>query len=84
MTAKSFVDSNDVSHRKLSMTTLPEIEAAADALSPQQKQELFLFLAARLRTDATQLPTPREFSREQIDSWIADDEEGMRRFEAEV
>jgi hypothetical protein len=66
------------------MTTLPEIEAAADALSPQQKQKLFLFLAARLRTDTTNLPTPREFSREQIDAWIADDEKGMRRFEAEV
>lgn len=64
------------------MTTLPEIEAAADALSPQQKQELFLFLATRLRADATQLPTPREISREQMDGWIADDEAGMRRFQA--
>ncbi|MGH9639961.1 MAG: hypothetical protein ACRD3Y_07870 [Bryobacteraceae bacterium] len=61
------------------MTTLPEIEAAADALPLQQKQELFLFLAARLRADATQLPAPREFNREQIDAWIADDETGMRR-----
>jgi hypothetical protein len=64
------------------MTTLPEIEAAADALPPQQKQELFLFLAARMRADATQLPAPREFSREQIDAWITDDEAGMRRFQA--
>lgn len=64
------------------MTTLPEIEAAADALPQQQKQELFLFLATRLRADASQLPAPREFSREQIDAWIADDEAGMRRFQA--
>jgi len=31
------------------MSTLKEIEAAADALPPAQKQELLLFLAARLR-----------------------------------
>lgn len=61
------------------MSTLAEIESAADALPPEQKQELFLFLAARLR-GAGQLPSPREFSREQIEAWIADDEEGMRRF----
>jgi hypothetical protein len=30
------------------MSTLPEIEAAADALPLEQKQELFMFLAARL------------------------------------
>lgn len=63
------------------MNTLADIEAAADALSPQQKQELFLFLATRLRADETQPPPPREFSREQIEGWIADDEAGMRRFQ---
>lgn len=61
------------------MSTLAEIEAAVDSLPSEQKQELFLFLAARLR-GAGQLPQPREFSREQIEAWIADDEEGMRRF----
>jgi len=61
------------------MSTLAEIEAAADSLPPEQKQELFLFLAARLRS-AGQLPQTRDFSREQIQQWIADDEEGMRRF----
>jgi len=64
------------------MTTLTEIEAAADALSSEQKQELFLFLAARLRAGSTQLSSPREFSRPQIEAWITDDEEGMRRFQA--
>ncbi len=62
------------------MSTLAEIEAAADSLPPEQKQELFLFLAARLRGGG-QLPPPREFSPEQIEAWIADDEEGMRRFQ---
>jgi hypothetical protein len=64
------------------MTTLAEIEAAADALSTEQKQELFLFLAVRLR-GAGQLPSPREYTQEQIEAWIADDEDGMRRFREE-
>ncbi len=63
------------------MNTLAEIEAAADALPPKSKEELFLFLAARLR-GAGGIPPPREFSREQIEGWIADDEKGMRRFRA--
>lgn len=63
------------------MSTIDEIEAAIDSLPSDQKQELFLYLAARLR-GAGQLPPPREFSREQIEAWIADDEEGMRRFRA--
>ena len=34
------------------MSTLIEIEEAADTLPPEQKQELILFLTARLRADA--------------------------------
>jgi len=63
------------------MNTLAEIEAAADSLPSEQMQELFLFLAARLRGTG-QLPPPREFTVDQIKAWIADDEEGMRRFRA--
>ncbi len=62
------------------MSTLTEIETAAEALPPEQKQELFLFLATRLCAGGGPLPAPREFSREQIAGWIANDEEGMRRF----
>jgi len=61
------------------MSTLAEIEAAADALPSEQKQELFLFLAARLRAEG-ELPEPRRFSREQMSAWIAQDEEDMRHF----
>jgi hypothetical protein len=50
------------------MSTLSEIEAAADALPPEQKQELFLFLAARMRGGAGKLPPPRDISRKQIDA----------------
>jgi len=62
------------------MSTLAEIEAAIDALPAEQKQELLVFLAARLRADGTPLPEPREFSRDQIQSWINEDEAEMRRF----
>jgi hypothetical protein len=62
------------------MTTLTELKAAIDELPSEQQQELFLFLAARFRAGPTQLPPPRKFSRSQIDAWIAEDEEGLRRF----
>ena len=62
------------------MGTLAEIEAAVDALTQEQKEELFLFLATRLRADRSELPPPREFTREQLERWIADDEAGYRRF----
>jgi hypothetical protein len=62
------------------MKTLADIEAAVDTLSAEQQQELFLFLAARLRAGASPLPAPREFSRAQIDAWIAEDEADFERF----
>jgi hypothetical protein len=65
------------------MSTLAEIEAAADGLPPAQKEELLLFLASRLRAETVQMPPPREFSREQMEQWIAEDEDGYRRFLAE-
>lgn len=61
------------------MNTLDEIEAAADALSPQEKQELLIFLATRLRRERKQALPPRRFSREQIEAWIAEDEADMER-----
>jgi len=64
------------------MSTLMEIEAAADRLPAEEKQELILFLAARLRAAGAELPPPRSFSKEQIEQWIAEDEEGYRRFVA--
>lgn len=62
------------------MSTLAEIEAAADALPATEKQELLLFLAARLRAQAGRLPAPRRFLREQLNGWIAEDEAEMQRF----
>jgi len=62
------------------MSTLSEIEAVVDALPVADKQELLLFLAARLREQGNHLPPPRRFSSEQLSSWIAEDETDMQRF----
>ncbi|MBI3370617.1 MAG: hypothetical protein HY017_02515 [Betaproteobacteria bacterium] len=64
------------------MGTLSEIQAAVETLTPEQKDELFLFLAARLRVGAGESPPPREFTQEQLERWIADDEAGYLRFRA--
>ena len=68
--------SHDIS---VPMSTLTEIENAAEALSPEEKQQLLLFLATRLRGQNVRLPEPRKFSKEQMDAWIAEDEADMRR-----
>ena len=62
------------------MSTLAEIEQAADALPPEQQQELLLYLATRLHGKAGALPPPRDIPREQIEQWVAEDEAGHRRF----
>jgi hypothetical protein len=62
------------------MATLAEIETAADALSPEQKEHLLLFLAVRLRSQRAGLPEPREFSHDQIAGWIGEDDAAMKRF----
>jgi len=62
------------------MSTLSEIEAAVDELPPADQQELLLFLVARLREQAGELPPPRKFSGEQLKTWIADDEAQMQQF----
>jgi hypothetical protein len=63
------------------VSKLEEIEAAAEALAPAEQQELMLFLATRMRGQRIQMPQPRKFSREEIESWIAEDEADMRRFQ---
>jgi hypothetical protein len=62
------------------MTNLTEIEAAAGSLSPADKQQLLLFLAASLRNSRRQTPEPRLFVREQLAAWIDEDDADMRRF----
>jgi hypothetical protein len=61
------------------MSTLAEIEAAADALPAEQKQQLLLFLASRLRQE-TCLPQPRQFNSDQIAAWVSQDEDDLNRY----
>ena len=63
------------------MTTLAEIESAAETLAPVEKQELLLFLAARMRASGSTLPAPRRFTREQVSQWIAEDEADWKRLQ---
>ncbi len=61
------------------MSTLVEIEKAADSLPLAEKQELMLFLAARLQASGQSLPPPRESTREQVAAWMAEDEVDWKR-----
>ena len=45
------VDAAAAIEQYLTMSTLAEIERAAERLSPQQKRELLLFLSAQLRAE---------------------------------
>ena len=63
------------------MKTLTEIEQAVEELPSDQKTELLLFVAQSLRDAQAPLPEPRQFSDEQLQSWLDEDEEAMRRFE---
>ncbi|MGA3172145.1 MAG: hypothetical protein ABSE62_14155 [Chthoniobacteraceae bacterium] len=63
------------------MSTLAEIEAAADSLSPEEKEELLRFLAIRLRKERPE-PRPRIYSDEELAAMLAEDEadgERLRR-----
>jgi hypothetical protein len=63
------------------MSTLRELEKAAEALTPEEKQRLIFFLAARLRAEGPQMPPPRIFGREQIEAWVKEDEKDARALE---
>ena len=62
------------------MKTLAEIKRAVEELPSGEKTELLLFVAQRLREEQTPLPEPRDFSDEQLQAWMDEDEEAMRRF----
>ncbi|MGA2748071.1 MAG: hypothetical protein ABSG59_04775 [Verrucomicrobiota bacterium] len=62
------------------MITLAEIEAATDALSASDQQQLFLYLAARLQSKGSPLPQSPPLSSDAMVDWMAEDEAAMRRF----
>ena len=57
-----------------------KLKAPLKSCPPEEKQELILFLATRLRNSGANLPPPRKFSKAQIATWIAEDEAEMQRF----
>jgi hypothetical protein len=63
------------------VSKLEEIEAAAEALPPEEKQQLMLFLAGRLRAEGVKMPEPRKFSTEQMAAWVKEDEADFARFQ---
>ena len=56
-----------------SMSSLLEIEAAAEALSQKDKEELMRFLAMRIRGSRIP-PQPRIYSDQELASMLAEDE----------
>ena len=61
------------------MVGLLEIESAAKSLSIKEREALVLFLAETLRQDrGVKMPEPRRFTKEQVASWIAEDEAEMK------
>jgi hypothetical protein len=62
------------------MSSLLEIEEAADVLPTEEKRELVAFLLTRLRGDGDELSPVRDIPKSTIDKWVADDEEGYRKF----
>ncbi len=61
------------------MSTLAEIETAADSLSSEEKEELLRFLAMRLRKERA-LPKTRIYSDDEISTMLAEDEADGERF----
>ena len=62
------------------MSKLDKIKAATEVLTPEEKQELMLFLAIRLRKGSVKLPEPRKFSKRQIAAWVCADDADMAHF----
>jgi hypothetical protein len=62
------------------MTTLAEIEAAVRQLTLEDRQKLLRIVAQSVGGEVLDLPEPRDFPLEEMQRWIAEDEEGMRRF----
>jgi hypothetical protein len=62
------------------MSSLLEIEEAADVLPIEEKKELIAFLLTRLRGVGDKLPPVRDIPNATIVKWVAEDEVGYRKF----
>ena len=63
----------------LRVSTVQEIEEAADLLPVEQKEELLRFLAVRLRKERKQ-SQPRIYSNQEVATMLAEDEADGERF----
>jgi hypothetical protein len=61
------------------MSTLLEIEQAAEKLPVKEKTELLRFLLRIVPVNQADLPQPRVFAKEEIQGWLDEDEVSMRR-----
>jgi hypothetical protein len=61
------------------MSTLTEIEAAADALASDEKEELLRFLAMRLQKERA-IQNPRVYAPEELASMLGEDEADGEKF----
>ena len=57
-----------------------DIEQAAVKLPAKEQQELLRFLLRVVPIAEAELAAPRQFSQEEIQGWLAEDEESMRPF----
>ena len=62
------------------MSNLMDIERAAVKLSAEEQQQLLRFLLRVVPVADGGLPPPRQFTEEEIQGWLAEDEASMRRF----
>jgi hypothetical protein len=62
------------------MSTLAEIERAAMKLPTGEQQQLLRFLLRIVPISEAELPEARNFSQEEIQRWLAEDEASMRSF----
>jgi hypothetical protein len=62
------------------MSKLIDIEEAAVKLPVEEQQHLLRFLLRVVPVDDAESPLPRQFTEEEIQWWLAEDEAGMRRF----
>ena len=61
------------------MNTLMDIEQAAVKLPAGEQQQLLRFLLRVVPLTEAELPKPRNFSEEEIQGWLEEDETSMRR-----
>jgi hypothetical protein len=65
----------------LRMSTLMDIEQAAVKLPAQEQQQVLRFLLRVVPVAEVELAASRQFSEEEIQGWLAEDEASMRRFQ---